>query len=130
MQIASRQIAMPTYRSSIVFLAYTYGRDFTCLCGVTRPCVTPLASTRGDVCTRDDHARLCKARAWLGGPCLSRIYYEFGTVFQGIRIPEREFVASDTSHVARSCAKRNHSVYLKSLHVSLAAIFRENVPVD
>lgn len=68
----------------IVFLAHTYSRDFACLCGVTRPCVIPPASTRGDVCTLDDHARLRKVCAWLGGLCLSRIYYEFSAVFQRV----------------------------------------------
>lgn len=103
MQIASRQIAMPTYRSSTVFLAYIYGRDFACLCEVTRLCVTPPASTRGDVCTRDDHAWLRKACAWLGGLCLFRIYYEFGAVFAVFQrvafLRESLLVASDTSHV-------------------------------
>lgn len=92
----------------IVFLAHTYGRDFACLRGVTRLCVTSPASMRGD------RARLRKARGWLGDPW-SRIYYPFVvqnySMFRRVAFP-REF-ADRFRRVARSCAKWNNSVYFK-----------------
>lgn len=51
MQIASRQIAMPTYRSSTVFLAHTYGRDFACRTE-SRVCALLLPHRHAVMCAR------------------------------------------------------------------------------
>lgn len=72
MQIASRQIAMPTYRSSTVPLAHTYlARDFACLCVRAL-----LFSHRHAVCLRADSC-VKTAHSWVVSGS-SGIYYESG----------------------------------------------------